>query len=120
MQSKSGVATMRMIIGIISVVIFLISGFYACSIGVANTIEGNISGSGLIGFIISFIILTAGIISIAAKRSLGGAITTASFYLISAVVGIPFEEMIFWSVVSLVFFCIIFISIVIDLAYRYS
>ncbi len=120
MESRLGIGTTRMIVGIISIVLFFLVSLYSCGVGFVNAVENNITGSGSAGLIIGILILTAGIISIAARKSLGGAITTACFYLVSAIIGIPFEEIIILSIVSLVLFCVIFISIVFDLAFRFS
>jgi hypothetical protein len=101
------VKTAKLIIGIISIVLFIIIMFQSCAVGVVNVIENNDDVSGSAGLLLAFSMLVAGIIGIAARKSKGGSITAGVFYIIASLVGFSnlgtFGDLIVWSVLSLAF-----------------
>ena len=100
--------TAKLIIGIISIVLFLVIIFQSCAVGVVNVIESNADDtSGSAGVLLAFMMLIAGIVGIASRKSKGGGITAGVFYIISALIGFAnlgtFGDLIAWSVLSLAF-----------------
>jgi hypothetical protein len=99
--------TAKLVIGIISIVLFIIILFQSCATGVVNAIEGNDDVSGSAGLLLAFAMLIAGIIGIAARKSKGGGITAGIFYVVAALIGFAnlgtFADLVVWSVVSLAF-----------------
>ncbi|MDR0937496.1 MAG: hypothetical protein LBM98_12545 [Oscillospiraceae bacterium] len=100
--------TAKLIIGIISIVLFIFIMFQSCAVGVVNAIESNSDDlSGSAGVLLAFAMLIAGIIGIAARKSKGGGITAGIFYIVSALIGFvnlgTFGDLVVWSVVALVF-----------------
>ena len=98
----------KLVIGIISIVSFIIIMFQSCATGVVNAVEGNTGDlSGSAGAMLAFAMLIAGIIGIAARNSKGGGITAGVFYAIAALIGFAnlgtFGDLVVWSVVSLAF-----------------
>lgn len=71
MYSK-GSHTMRLIIGIISIVLCLIILIQSCAAGIGNAIADNGEAGGTGGLILSIFMLISGIIAIAARKSKGG------------------------------------------------
>lgn len=99
--------TARLVIGIISVVLFVIISFQSCAAGLVNAVESNGGSDGSAGIFLAFCMLIAGIIGIAARRSKGGAITAGLFYLFGALIAIPnigvYKDLGVWSFLALVF-----------------
>jgi len=100
--------TVKLIIGIISIVLFIIIIFQSCASGVVNVIDGNTEdASAGAGMFLGFTMLVAGIVGLATRKSKGGGITAGVFYLIAALIGFislgTFTDLIVWSVLSLIF-----------------
>jgi hypothetical protein len=100
--------TAKLVIGIISIVLFMVIMFQSCAVGVANVLQSNTDDmSGSAGVILAFAMLIAGIIGIAARKSKGGGITSGLFYIIAALIGFvnlgTFGDLVIWSVISLAF-----------------
>jgi len=100
--------TAKLIIGIISIVLFMIIIFQSCATGVVNALENNnedISGSA--GLLLAIAMLIAGIVGIAARESKGGSITAGVFYVLGAIIGFAnlgtFGDLIVWSILALLF-----------------
>ena len=100
--------TAKLVIGIISIVLFIIIMFQSCAVGVVNTLQSNSDDvSGSAGMLLAFAMLIAGIIGITARKSKGGGITAGVFYVIAALIGLAnlgtYGDLVVWSVVSLGF-----------------
>ncbi|OQB14889.1 MAG: hypothetical protein BWY15_00703 [Firmicutes bacterium ADurb.Bin193] len=99
--------TTRMIIGIISIVLFAVIAFQSCAAGLGNALEENNEMSGSAGFFLALCMLIAGVIAVAAKKSRGGAATAGGFYLIGGIIGIVnvggYSDLQIWSIVSFAF-----------------
>lgn len=110
-----GSKTIRLVIGIISIVLSLVIVFQSCAAGVANAFVSPDSMDGTAGFFLSVFMLTSGIISIAARKTRGSIITAASFYLFGAVIGIAnvgiFKDLLVWSVIAIIFAILLTVSL---------
>lgn len=60
----------KLIIGIISLVLFPIIGLQSCAAGVYNAVAANNEASGSFGFIVGLNLMISGIIAIAARKSI--------------------------------------------------
>lgn len=105
--------TVKLIIGIVSIILFIVIIFQSCAVGLANAMEQNTEDtSGAAGVFLAFSMLVAGIVGIATRKSKGGGIAAGVFYLIAAVIGFvnlgTFGDLVVWSVLGLIF-SIIFI-----------
>ena len=104
--------TAKLVIGIISIVLFLIIIFQSCAAGVYNTLENNGETSGSAGFFLAFSILIGGIVGVAGRNSKGATITSACFYALGGLIGLfnigAFSDLIIWSILSIIF-AIVFI-----------
>lgn len=109
-QNKGGLLilkTAKLVIGIISIVLFIIIMFQSCATGMVNVIESNDDVSGSAGMLLAFSMLIAGIIGVAARKSKGAGITAGVFYIVASLIGFAnlgtFGDLVVWSVVSFVF-----------------
>lgn len=99
---------MKKIIGIVSIVLFVIVAFQSCAAGLVNGISSNHEVSGSAGLFLAFCMLIAGIISIISKYSKGMTITAIIFYAIAFIIGIAnvgtvYKDLQVWSILNLIF-----------------
>lgn len=110
--------TTRMIVGIISMVLFLIVSFQSCAVGIGNTLMENGETSGSSGILLSFCLLIAGIIATAARKSKGGTITALCFYVLGGLFGLVnvgiFADLKIWSTMSFIFAAVLLITLILD------
>ena len=109
--------TAKMVIGIVSIVLFMIIVFQSCAAGVVNTIEENGSSSGSAGFLLAICMLVAGIVGLAGRKSKGASITAGVFYAFGGVIGIAnvgnCADLMIWSVLALIFAAVFILGSVI-------
>ena len=68
--SQKGVwSTGRLVIGILSIVLFVLITFQSCAAGLSNTMQENHASSGMQGFMLAFFMLIAGIIATCTRNS---------------------------------------------------
>lgn len=60
--------TTKLVLGIISIILFVFVTLQSCAAGVANTLENNGEVSGSAGLILAFCLLIAGIVGIATRN----------------------------------------------------
>lgn len=106
---------LRMVIGIISIILFFLVSFQSCVAGVGNALEGSGESSGTAGFMLALFMLIAGIIGIAGQKSKGATITAMIFYLIGGIIGIAnvgsYSDLQVWSILTFIFAGLYFISL---------
>ena len=107
--------TAKLIVGIVSIVIFGIIIFQSCAVGLGNAMQGNAKDtSGAGGMILAFLVLIGGIVGITTKESKGGSITAGLFYLFAALLGFvnqgTFSDLVIWSTLSLIFGALFLLS----------
>lgn len=99
--------TARLIIGIVSMVLFFVIAFQSCAAGIGNALEDNGESSGSAGFFVAICMLIAGIVGVCTRKSVGGGIVTAVFYAFAGLLGITnygsFGDLAVWSVLSFLF-----------------
>ena len=107
--------TAKLILGILSLVLFIVIMLQSCAVGVVNSIDDNtsdLSGGG--GTLLAFIMLIAGIIGVVARDSRTGSLVAGIFYLVGALIGFvslgTYGDLVIWSVVSLAFGMVFVIS----------
>lgn len=62
--------TAKLIIGIISMVLFALVTFQSCAAGLSNILSSSEEASGTFGFVVAFNLLITGIIAVAARKSI--------------------------------------------------
>lgn len=106
--------TLRTTLGIISIVLFVIVMFQSCAVGLGNALEDNGEVSGSAGAFLGIIMLTAGIIGLATRKSNAGAVVAGCFYALGGLIGIcnvgTFSDLMIWSVLSFIFAALFIIS----------
>jgi hypothetical protein len=93
----------KLVSGILSIILFVIVMFQSCAAGLANTISNNIELSGSAGIIVSIMMLSGGIVSIATRNSKGKGANIALIVLfgIGALTGLTqnptiFKDLLVW------------------------
>ena len=83
-------ATGKLIISIISMVLFIIVGLQSCAVGLGNALSNNGSDSGSSGFLCALFLLIGGIITMSTRNSKGngGCITAIVFFWLGALLTI--------------------------------
>lgn len=99
--------TTKLIIGIISIVLFLVVIFQSCAAGIGNALEGNGETSGGSGVFLAICMLIAGIVGIATRTKTAGGIVSGVFYAIGGIIGISnygsYSDLAVWSVLCFIF-----------------
>lgn len=98
----------KLVIGIVSMVLFIFITFQSCATGFSNVLEGNeLDTSGVAGFLLALFMLIAGIIGVSSRKSKGGGITAGVFYVVASLIGFinlgNFIDLVYWSILSLGF-----------------
>ncbi len=115
-KTKQPMATFRLVIGIITIVLSVLITFQSCAAGVSNALEENGEVGGTAGLFLAICFLVAGIVGIVTRKSAGcgGAFTSAGFYIAAGLVGFAgagsYGDLTIWSVLSLVFGVIFIIA----------
>lgn len=109
----------KLVTGIISIIIFVISGLQSCALTIANAVGKLNKISGVVGVFVSFLILTMGIVSIAtrSKNVKGGCIAIISLSVTALFIGYmfmgDFQDLIIWLVWSAVMGILSFVHLII-------
>lgn len=111
-SNRNGLKTAKLIIGIISIVLFIIIAFQSCAAGLSNALLENGESSGSAGIIVAFFMLISGIVGISTRNSKGGGITAGVFYALAGIIGLgnygSYSDLQIWSILCLIF-AVIFI-----------
>lgn len=98
---------MKKIIGIVSMVLFIIVLLQSCAAGVSNTLQNNSEVSGSAGGMLAFFMLIAGVISTISKNSKGMTITAIIFYVMGGFMGVSlsgsFKDLEIWGWLNIIF-----------------
>ena len=109
--------TGRLVVGIISIVPFVLVSFQSCAAGISNTLSANGATSGTSGFILAVFMLTAGIVGICTKNTTSkvGPIVCTVFYWLGSLVtigtGSTYGDLPIWGGLSFIFGLIFLFSI---------
>lgn len=100
--------TVKLVLGIISLVLCCIVLFQSCAANVYTSMSGDKNDlSAGSGFIFFLLMLVAGITGIAARKSRGGSITAAVFYVLAGLMGVSssgvFKNLQVWGVLAIIF-----------------
>ena len=106
--------TTKLVIGIISMVLFVLVSFQSCAAGLGNALSDNGEVSGTAGMLLAFCMLIAGIVGVATRKSKGGGIVAGVFYLFGGLLGIAnygsFSDLAIWAVLCFIFGAIFIIG----------
>ncbi|MBQ3513162.1 MAG: hypothetical protein IJA32_05100 [Lachnospiraceae bacterium] len=106
--------TTKLVIGIISIVLFFLISFQSCAVGVGNSLAENGEVSGTAGVMLAFCMLIAGIVGIATRKGIGGGFVSGGFYFFGGLMGIAnygsYSDLKIWSVLSFIFAAIFIVG----------
>lgn len=106
---------LRMVCGIICCCLFLVIVFQSCAVGIGNALGDSEEVSGSAGFITAVLMLVAGIISIAGRKSKGATITALVFYVLAGIIACTmygsFSDLQIYGVLNFIFAGLFFISL---------
>lgn len=98
---------MKKVIGIISIILFIIVSFQSCAAGLGNAISNNKEASGSAGIILAIFMLIAGIVALISNKNKGMTIASIVFYLLGAIIGLAnvghFKDLQIWSILNIIF-----------------
>ena len=99
--------TARLVIGIISIVLFVLVSLQSCAAGIGNALAENGEVSGSAGFLLALCMLVAGIVGIVCRKNKVGSIVAGCFYAFGGLIGITnvgsYADLQIWSVLSFIF-----------------
>lgn len=107
--------TAKLIISIISIVLFILIAFQSCAAVLGTALSDNSNdASGGAGLIVAFCMLIAGIVGIVAKNSKGACVTSGILFLFAAIIGFTndgyFADLTIWSALAFIFGAFFIIS----------
>lgn len=104
----------RLIIGIISIILFLIVTLQSCAAGIGNALEENGEVSGSAGVMVAIALLVAGIVAIVTRKSKPGSIVSGVIYALGGIVGIAnygsYKDLMIWSVLCFIFAAVFIVT----------
>lgn len=108
--------TTKLVIGIISIILTFVILFQSCAATVGDALVNEGGTSGFVGAAVAVLILTAGIVAIAARNSRGGSIFCIITYALAGVFGVTshgiFQDLIVWGSISFIFAIILLIGVI--------
>jgi ABC-type multidrug transport system permease subunit len=111
-EYKTKWETPRVIIGIITIILFFLFQFQSCVAAGGEVLQSifsdEVGTSGMTGYVTSFFFLIAGIVSIVCRKSRGGTIAAGIIYAICGLVTVNedfsyFQDLVFYCFLSFVF-----------------
>ncbi len=100
--------TAKLILGIISMVLFVLVAFQSCAAGVGNALSNNGEASGSFGFLVALNFLFTGIIAVAGRKSVKklpwiiAAVLLWLNYFYAKVFGGSYSDLVIWGFLSFV------------------
>ena len=99
--------TIKLTIGIISIVLFIIISFQSCIAGLGNALLNTGEVSGEAGLFLAFCMLIAGIVGICTRHGGIGCYIAGLFYFLGGLVGLvlrgSYSDLKIWSIISFIF-----------------
>lgn len=99
--------TGKLVIGILSIVLFLLVSLQSCAAGLANTLAENGEVSGSAGFVLALGLLVAGIVNICTRKGGKGGYVAAGFHILPALFALPsagsYSNLYIWAALSIAF-----------------
>ena len=95
-------ATWKTISGVLSFALSLIVLFQSCAAGLVESVSNETTGGSVSGLFVALLLIAAGVVSIATRKSRGGNIAIIIICGIGALIGFAghgiYEDLIIWSV----------------------
>lgn len=101
--------TAKLVLGIISMVLFILVSFQSCAAGLGNALSDNGEVSGSFGFLVALNLLISGIIAVAARKSVKkapmiiAAVLLWLNYFFAKMFGGTYSDLVVWGFLSFAF-----------------
>lgn len=99
--------TTRLVLGIVTIVLFAIICVQSCAIGIVNSVNESSDVGGSAGFIVALLSLIAGIVGIVTRNGVGGGYVAAGFYIFAGIIGlgnsVVYSDLGIWGVLFIIF-----------------
>lgn len=99
--------TAKLVLGIISIVLFLLVSLQSCAAGLGNTLSNSGEVSGTAGFLLALAFLIAGIVGICTRKGGKGGYVSAGFYIVFGLLAMltagSYKDLYIWSGLSIIF-----------------
>lgn len=123
-QNEKSKNTAKLVIGIISVAVFIVIVFQSCAAGFVGAFTDGTDSSGFGGMVVAFMMLIGGIVGIAARKSIGGGAAAAAIYAFGSMIGFSsqgiFGDLVVWSFLAMAFGIAYLVMSVTSLSWRVS
>lgn len=110
--------TMRLVIGIICCVLFVLIAFQSCVVGLGNSITDSGEVSGTAGALLAIFMLIAGILGIAGRNQKWAIIVAICSFFLGSIIGFSssgsYTDLGVWSSISLIFGIVFIIGLVVE------
>lgn len=107
-------ALSKLVLGIISLVMFLFVGFQSCSVGLLASLGQSSDLGGSAGALLSIVLLVCGILGIAGRYNRNITLTAGILYIVGGVLALPnaqiYKDLIFWGIVAIAFGVVFLLS----------
>lgn len=114
---SGGGRIMKKMIGILSIILFLIDEFDSCAVELGNALGGVRKVDGTAGMVLGLFMLVAGILSLCSKKYRGRIIASIIFYCAAAFIGYcnigSFNEIRTWIIVNIAFAILLLINLIV-------
>ncbi|HJG28650.1 hypothetical protein [Gemmiger formicilis] len=99
--------TAKLVVGILSIVLFVLVGMQSCVAGLGNTVSNNGEVGGSAGLLLAVCLLVAGIVAICTRNGGKGGYVSAGFYIVGGLIGLlcagSYADLNIWSGLSIFF-----------------
>lgn len=106
-KNRRGKETAKLVIGIVSMALFIVIVFQSCTAGLVGSVAGLADKSVMGGFLLAITLLIGGIVGVATRKSIGGGAFASALYALGALIGFwsrgIFADLMVWSFLSLAF-----------------
>ena len=97
----------RLIIGIVSFILFFIILFQSCAAGFVNSVNASSDAGGSVGLVVAFMVVIAGIIAIVCRKNATGSIVAGVVYGLSGLLGVAnsdvYKDLSIWGGLFIIF-----------------
>ena len=108
--------TAKLVIGIISIVLSLMVIFQSCAASLGEAMANSEEISGATGIFVAMLMIAAGIVAIAGRKSKGAAIACVILYGIAAILGLTasgiFKDLMIWGGLCAIFAIFFLVSVI--------
>ena len=99
--TPKNMGTWKLVSGILSLALAMIVLFQSCAAGAVGTFDNDLAMAGVSGLFVGILMIAAGVVSIAARKSRGGNIAIIAISVVGMIIGFGmhgvYEDLIVWT-----------------------